>query len=233
MKIAIMQPYFLPYIGYFHLIHASDIFVFYDDVNYINKGWINRNNYLERNKPKKFTIPCEKLTQNKKINEIVVRSDLKMITNILKSLELNYKKAPYFKESFDLIRSCFLYKSTNLAEFASNSVKQISKYLGLNRQFKYSSADFYDTQNLNKADRLIEIAKRASVKNYINAIGGRELYSKEYFKRAGINLSFLESEYISYKQFDEEFVPWLSIIDVIMFNSVKEVNKLILNYKII
>jgi len=233
MKIAIMQPYLFPYLGYFQLIKAVDIFVFYDDVNYINRGWINRNRILSNGKELLFTLPLKEASQNKLINEINSDISEKWKTKFFKTLHLSYSKAPYFKEVYDLIKSCLDCSNGNISSIAITSIINASNYLNLNTSFEVSSDKYADSKGLDRAHRLIEICKRNKVTTYINAIGGSDLYEKGYFNENKIELSFIKPKEIKYKQFKNDFVPWLSIIDVLMFNSVEQVNEMLDQYELL
>jgi hypothetical protein len=233
MKIAIMQPYLFPYVSYFQLVNSVDEFVFYDDVNFIVKGWINKNRILLNNTDFTFTVPCLKISQNKLINEIFFEQNTKEYRNIIKSIELAYKKAPNFDQVFPLVLNILNEPINNISDLAMNSVTKISRFLELNTRFKISSVDFSITKGLPKADRLIEISKLSSGEDYINAIGGQELYDKEYFRERKINLNFIKSKEIIYSQFNNEFISGLSIIDVLMFNSIEEIKLLLDKYELV
>ena len=232
MSIVIMQPYVFPYIGYFQLIHAADVFVFYDDVNYINKGWINRNRILLNGKDQLFTIPCKEASQNKLIKDIEVLHDEKGGQKLLATMQVAYKKAPFYNEVYPVIEQTIRIKEgATIADLSINSVVNICQYLGLKKVFKRSSEE-YSNRELKKADRLIDICHKEGIVHYINASGGREIYTKEYYKEQGIDIDFLMPEKVEYTQFGNEFVPWLSMIDVLMFNSVEEIKERILpSYK--
>lgn len=215
MRAAIMQPYFFPYIGYFQLIHAVDKFVIYDDVKYIKQGWINRNRILERGKPTYFTLHMQGASSNKLISEISVGYNAE---KLIKTLQHNYKKAPFFQTTIPLIESILYDKEKNLALFLANSLRAVCKYLMIDTEIMLSSQIKKDA-SLKKGKRLIDICKTIGCDVYINTIGGRLLYQTDEFWKAGIKLNFLKPCQISYCQFDNEFVPWLSIIDVMMFNA--------------
>ncbi|KUF43407.1 hypothetical protein AS361_10835 [Myroides marinus] len=234
MKIAIMQPYFLPYIGYFQLIKAVDKFVFYDDVNYIKQGWINRNNILLQGKASLFTIPLEKASSFTKINNVKLHPILfdNWKVKFLRSIEQNYRKAPYFSDVYQLIRSILEVNSDRIGVLAKDSVITVSKYLQLETEFVYSS-DFYMNNELSGKFRVISICAKENALVYINPIGGQELYNKEDFLSQGLDLYFIQSKKQIYQQFKEEFVPWLSIIDILMFNSVEEVQLMLNEYNLI
>lgn len=234
IKIAIMQPYVFPYIGYFQLINAVDTFVFYDDVNFIKKGFINRNNILVNGIKNRFTIPCKAISQNKRIHEIKLDFDLEAKAKFLKTLTLAYSKAPFFNDVFPLI-SNFITEtaSQSISEFAIESVKLVSNYLGLEKKWVLSSNSHSDSIEMSKEKRIIYIAQKEKASVYINPIGGIELYNKSDFSIHNIELHFLKSKPIRYKQFNNDFVPWLSIIDVLMFNNKSDIKKFISSYILI
>lgn len=229
MKVAIMQPYLFPYIGYWQLISAVDMFVIYDDVNFIKKGYINRNNILVNKKPYRFTLELLGASQNKLINEIEIGING---GKILKTIEMAYKKAPFFKNVFPVIEEILNQEEKNLAKFIGYSLIKISKFLGIDKKFIYSSG-IEKNYTLKGQDKIIDICKRLNAKIYINPIGGQELYSKEIFKANNIDLFFLKPIIVEYKQFDNEFIPYLSIIDVMMFNSVNEIKNMLKSYELI
>ena len=218
-RVAIMQPYIFPYIGYFHLIHASSIFVFYDDVTYIKGGWINRNRIINQNQALLFTIPVSKISSYKLINETSPEIDTKWNSKFHKQLVQSYKKAPFFKNGIEPIMSVFSKQYVDITDLAIESISVIYSYLGIEFTYTKSSGSFPETRGMEKADRLIAITKTLECKNYVNAIGGKELYSKKHFLNEGINLSFVKSNPIEYPQYSDYFVPLLSIIDIIMFCS--------------
>ncbi|KAA3621336.1 MAG: hypothetical protein DWP94_10615 [Flavobacterium sp.] len=234
MKLAIMQPYFFPYIGYFQLIHAVDKFIFYDDVNFIKKGWINRNNILINDSAFLFSIPCKNISQNKLINEVDLFFDSNEKERFLRRIELAYKKADEFDNFFPVLENFILNDSSvKISELAINSVILVCEYLKLDVKFEYSSGTHSDSISFEKEKRIQHIVNKEAADIYINPIGGKELYSKEDFESKGLTLQFIESENIKYKQYHTSFVPWLSIIDVLMFNDIKESNKFIRQYKLI
>lgn len=229
MTIAIMQPYLFPYIGYWQLINAVDTFVIYDDVNYINKGYINRNSILSNGKSQQFTLELIGASQNKLINEIEVGNNLK---KLLKTIEMSYKKAPYFDNIFLIIEDIFNQEEKNLAKFIGYSLQKIANYLDIDTKFIYSSHIEKDN-TLKAQDKIIDICKKLEARVYINSIGGQELYNKEKFKEENIKLNFLKTQFIEYKQFKNDFVPSLSIIDILMFNSKDEIKNMLNRYELV
>jgi len=223
-----MQPYLFPYIGYWQLINSVDTFVIFDDVNYIKKGYINRNSILMNNQAHLITFELIGASQNKLINEIEIGNNRK---KILKSIERTYAKAPYFENTFNIISEILNNDEKNLAKFIGYSLEKISNYLSIGTKFIYSS-DLKNDKSLKGQDKILDICKGLEADTYINAIGGKELYQKDSFKYEGVKLQFLETQITQYTQFNESFVPYLSIIDILMFNSIEEVKKMLLDFKL-
>jgi len=228
-----MQPYIFPYIGYFQLINAVDKFIFYDDVNFIKRGWINRNRILLNGKDTLVTIPLIKASQNKLINEISLFSDEKMKENLISKIENAYKKAPYYDEVISLIRKIINADISNIGNYAANSIISVSNYLEINTKFYFSSIQSPESKGMYKADRLIHICKKFGEDQYINTIGGQELYTKKYFDNNQIDLSFIKTLDFEYKQFNHQFIPFLSVIDVLMFNSKNNTKEMLTKYQLV
>lgn len=229
MTIAIMQPYFLPYIGYWQLINAVNLFVIFDDVSFINKSFINHNNILINCKKQQFTLELIKASQNKIINTIMIGNNQE---KLLKTIKMAYQKAPYFINIFPIIEKILLQEEKNLSKFIGFSLEEISTYLGMDTQFIYSS-DVNKNNDLKAQNKIIEICKKLKATNYINPIGGQELYNKKVFEYENITLNFLKTDFIEYKQFKNEFIPYLSIIDILMFNSIDKIKNMLEKYTLI
>lgn len=232
MKLAIMQPYFLPYIGYYQLIAAVDQFIIYDNIKYTKKGWINRNRMLMNDKDLMFSLPLKSDSDYLHVCErkLAVNFDRK---SLLKQFEEAYRRAPYFEQIYPLLKQIIMFDDTNLFRFIHYSVIKICEYLGITTKIKISSEIDID-HNLKSQDKVIALCKAIDANIYVNAIGGIELYSKEKFQESSIELEFIKSKLLEYHQFGDEFVPWLSIIDVMMFNSLNVVKSLVTtNYELI
>jgi len=233
MKLGIMQPYLFPYIGYFQLINVVDKFVVYDDIKYTKKGWINRNRILVNGKDQLFTLPLKKdsdfldVCQRKLADNFGVER-----RKILNRIDAAYRKAPYFEEVFSIISDCMLYDEKNLFNFIYYSIKKVTDYLGIETKLVISS-EIGMKERLKGEARVISICKKLGANHYINAIGGVELYNKDNFLKENIKLNFIKSDIIEYKQFDNAFIPSLSIIDVMMFNSREEIAKMLNSYTLI
>lgn len=223
MKLGIMQPYFLPYIGYWQLLNAVDKYVIYDDVNFIKGGWINRNRILQNGSAAYINIPMIGASSFKKINEIQINRHPRLIEKLLKTVAQNYSKAPEFKTVMPLFVSILEYREDNLAKFLINSIRRVCEYLQIHTEIVISSS-LNKNNSLHGKDKVINICNHLGATEYINAIGGRELYDRDEFAQHGVALSFLETENISYKQCGTCFTPGLSILDVMMFNSREEIS---------
>lgn len=233
MKIAVMQPYLFPYIGYWQLINAVDKFVLLDDVNYITRGFINRNTILLNGKPYRFTIPINKASQNRLIKDTQFRFDRKEKEKFLRQISGAYRKSPYYQNIMPLIENIVFFDEDDVTSYIQNSIEVIKKYLEIDNEI-YRSSWINKNETLRAQDRIIEICKKEQADIYINPSGGRKLYDHESYEREGIKLFFLDSktENIIYKQGECEFQPNLSIIDILMFNDVYTIRKFLNQYEL-
>ena len=232
MKLGIMQPYFFPYIGYWQLLNAVDTYVIYDDVNYIKGGWINRNRILAGGAPHYLNLPLAGASPNKKIHEIEVNKNDRLLGKGLQTIRYNYGKAPYFKDVYPVLEAAFSCGETNLAGFITESLKFVCSYLGIGTKMVISSA-LHKNNELKGQEKVLEICRILGADTYLNAIGGKELYSGDEFKRHGITLYFLKTGDIWYEQFGHPFQGNLSIIDVMMFNPVERVREMLTQYDLV
>lgn len=231
-KLAIVQPYLFPYIGYFQLINAVDKFVVYDDVAFIKQGWINRNNILVNGSPFLFTIPIRNISSYSLIRETEVSYDIDWKSKLFKTIQESYRKAPYFKTGFQIIENTFANDEQYISKIAIKSILEIVKYLGLQTDLKESSTSYLNSE-LSSQERVIDICKKELASQYINPIGGKELYSKDVFRSQGIQLNFIKTQPVKYKQFKNSFISSLSIIDILMFNSPAEINTMLQAYELL
>lgn len=224
-----MQPYVFPYIGYIQLVAAVDKFVFYDDVSFIKQGWINRNNILLGGKAHLFTVPLEKassfnLIKDTKLNQKFYPTWSK---KFIMTLEQNYKKAPHYNAVMPMVKEVFFAENETISELAIQSVISTINYLGLKTEIVKSST-IYNNTHLNGQDRVLDICRKEHAKHYINPIGGQVLYSKDTFLEQNLKLNFIKSIPLSYEQNESnDFVPFLSIIDTLMFNSPEQISKML------
>lgn len=227
MKLAIMQPYFFPYIGYFQLIAAVDLFIVYDNIKYTKKGWINRNRMLQNGKPVTFSLPLKGDSDFLDIQERELAETFNR-KKLLNQFSAAYRRAPYFAETFPLIEKIVLNKQTNLFQYVHNSIVSTCKHLDITTEIKASSGVAID-HSLKNQDKVIAFCEQVGAITYVNAIGGKDLYSVETFREKGIGLKFIQSKPFEYTQFGDAFVPWLSIIDVLMLNPLQTIRACISN----
>ena len=229
MKLGIMQPYFMPYIGYWQLMAAVDTYVVYDDVNYIKGGWVARNNILLNGQKHMFTITLNGASPNKLFNEITIKDDFKKFSRLIESA---YRKAPYYAEVSALLNKIYNYGDKSLGTFMMNSFQVVLDYLEIDTKLVLSSTIEKDN-SLRGKEKVKHICHLLGADTYYNAIGGQELYDKNDFKADGINLHFVNTELVPYPQFRNDFIPGLSIIDVLMFNSPMETKKMLNAYTLL
>jgi len=233
MTAVIMQPYFLPYIGYFQMMKCADVFVVYDNIQFSKGGWINRNRILSNGKDVFITLPLKKDSDYLDIRERSLSDTFQTEReSILRRIEGSYKKAPHFKNVFPIAEEILRYNDANLFKFLINSIKTINDYLMIDTKIIISSSLDMD-HSLKSEERVIETCKTLDADNYINPIGGLELYSKDRFNDAGINLTFLKTSDFIYNQFENIFIPYLSILDVMMFNDCDRIHEMLNKYSLL
>lgn len=219
-----MQPYFMPYIGYWQLINAVDVFIILDDVNYIKKGWINRNRILINGQEGYFVLPIVKASQNKKINELEIFNPQVSKEELWKKVELSYKKSKEYLNISDIVKDIILFEEVNIGGYIENSIKEMCRILNIKTEILVSSRIVKDN-SLKAQDRIIEICQKMGGDYYINPIGGKELYNAESFDSRGIKLNFLRTGQIDYNQNETEFHANLSLIDVLFWNDIELIQK--------
>lgn len=228
MKLAVMQPYLFPYIGYFQLIYAADLFLIYDDVSFIKQGYINRNSILSPSGITRFTVPVPGASSNKLIAGLQFTPD---VTKVLKTIEQSYSKAPYFESVFPLIRQILENEDRFISSVCMKSYQAIFSYLGIDKKIKKTSEISYDRTE-SARDRLIALCHKFEADCYINSPGGRSLYTKVDFAEQGVELKFIELLPMEYDQDGDDFIPNLSIIDVLMRCPPEEVVTLMAKYEL-
>lgn len=233
MKLAIMQPYLFPYIGYWQLIHAVDKFVVFDDVNYITRGYINRNSILLNDKPYRFTIPIKKASQNKLIRETKLNFDMREKTKFLNLLCSAYRRSPNYNAVMPIIRRIIMNPQEDLTQYILGSLNEICGYLQISTELLISS-QIDKRKDLHGEERIIAICKNLRADTYINACGGRKLYNRENFRKENIDLYFLDmiEEHIQYNQGGREFISNLSILDVLFYNDKERVQMFLDEYEL-
>ena len=213
---AIMQPYFFPYIGYWQLIYAADTFVIYDDVKYFKKGFKNRNYIYSNGERQRLTLELKGASQNKNINEITIGTNK---NKLLKQIDYAYKKTDNYHEVIGIVKNCLETSETCLSQYLSRSISSVCDYLGIKTKILKSSMLDND-KSRSGSEKIIEICELVGAERYINPEGGKDLYNREAFQSKNIDLKFLKSNQIPYKQLSTEFIPNLSVLDI-MFNASK------------
>lgn len=232
MKLAIMQPYFFPYIGYFQLMAAVDRWVTHDDVNFMRQSWINRNQILVSCKAFMFSLPLEHSSSFRAIHETCLASDGgRSRQKLFKTIEQSYRKAPHFHQVYDLIKGVFARSVENMGQLAYDSVCAVARYLDLSVEIVPTSRH-YENGHLKGEERVLDICRREAATEYFNLPGGKALYNRKTFAEAGVTLNFIQPVQLPYRQYDCAFVPWLSIIDVMMFNGPDTVRSMLNQYEV-
>jgi hypothetical protein len=233
MKIAIMQPYFLPYIGYFQLLNSVDKFVIYDNIQFTKKGWIHRNRMLLNGTDEYLTLPLKKASDFLNVNERELSDSFEVDKHkMLRKIKELYSKSPQYDTVHPIIESIFSNNDKNLFNFILNSINKINNYLDIQTEIVISSS-IPINHDLKSEVKVIAICKALKATKYINAIGGLDLYTKSTFQENEIDLNFIKSRPIEYLQYDKKFVPWLSILDVLYFNSKEQTKEYLQQYTMI
>jgi len=231
-RVAIMQPYLFPYMGYFQLIAAVDTFVLYDDVQFMSPGWINRNRILVNAQAQMFTLPVKSAHLAQRINERVFASNFSFEkAKFLRKIAHSYSRAPFYKTVLPLIERILACTDNNVARFIEHSVRTLCEYLHIETPILISSELAIDTGE-GAQSRVIAIVKRVGGDVYINPYGGIDLYDPVVFAQNGIALNFLRMDDVQYRQYGDAFVPFLSIIDVLMFNLPTDVREILTHYSL-
>lgn len=235
MKLAIMQPYFFPYIGYFQLIKAVDRFIIFDDVQYIERGWIHRNRILLNGEPTYINLPIKKAPRDTLINqrELAAHEMARYKDKTLAQLRMTYKKMPYFEQVTHLVDAVLSYPETNIALFLANSLRMVCDYLAIDTPMTSSSSIALPDNSVRAQERIISLCKVLQADQYINSIGGQALYRGADFVQENIKLQFIKCNDIVYQQPAPIFVPHLSIIDVMMCNSLDDIRQMLNNYQLV
>jgi len=227
-KVGIMQPYLFPYLGYFQLINLVDNFLLYDDVQYIKRGWINRNNILVGEKRHRITFPVRGASTTKKINEVEIILDFHKIEKTIKHA---YSGADYLGQTLGCLDKIFTNEQTNIVDFIEHSLSVLCSYLSIDTNIARSS-DLGIDEEFSGQDRIIKLCNKLEADMYVNPEGGKKLYSASEFENNNIELRFLSSNLPAYTQPVDGFIPGLSIIDIMMHNSPEKINKMLEDYEL-
>jgi hypothetical protein len=230
--IAVMQPYLFPYLGYFQLIAAADVFVLGDDLQYIRSGWVNRNRILHHHEAKLITFPLKKDRFQLPINQRQLCDNFnEEAERLIKLITYCYIKAPYFSQVMPLIERLIRFPQTNIALYTEHAIREMCAYLHIVTPIMRGS-DLILGKPADKQERIIRIAHTFEATTFINPEGGSVLYDRDHFARNGLLLRFFRMDPVVYRQFRQPFVANLSIIDVLMFNCVEQVQQLLTCYSL-
>jgi hypothetical protein len=231
MTLGIMQPYFLPYIGYWQLLAAVDRFVVYDNIKYTKQGWINRNRFLRHGTDAFFTLPLKKASDFLDIRDRVIADNFHP-RSVLNPLGEAYRHAPFFEDVFPVVDAIVSNAARNLFDYVYDTIHGIASYLDIGTPLIVSSTIPID-HGLKADQKVLAICGAFGATTYVNSIGGRELYSVDAFAARGVELKFLQPRPLVYRQFTEPFVPNLSLVDVMMFNSRDAVKAMLREYDLV
>ncbi|MEA5527950.1 WbqC family protein [Nodularia spumigena] len=232
MPIAVMQPYFLPYIGYFQLMATVDKFVLLDDVNYINRGWINRNRICINQQPHWFTVPLVKASQNRLISDLEIQSNSDWKSKLDKTIINNYRKTPFFADVYPIFEQIINFSNLSLSAFLYHSLKLIADYLSIKTTIIPTSS-VYSKENLKGQDRIIDICVKETADSYFNLPGGKKLYDRDLFRNNNIDLYFIEPVLKNIKlSYGANEGPVLSMLDLMMWNHANEIKQALTVYQL-
>lgn len=224
-----MQPYLFPYLGYYQLVHSCDRFVLYDDVTFIKQGYINRNSILANGRALRFTLPVPGASSNKRIGDLRFSEQT---GKVIKTIQQAYSKAPFFDAVYPLVERVIEYANRDIAALCGRGISEVFEYLGLHKEILRSSELDYD-RSASAEHKIIQICRALGSRSYINSIGGKKLYTKAFFAAQGCELSFIQMKAVEYDQDTPDFVPNLSIIDVLMRCSKDEIRELLNSYVLV
>lgn len=225
MRVAIMQPYFLPYIGYFQLIASADLFIVYDNIKYTKKGWINRNRMTQNGRDVLFSLPLKRDSDSLSVCDREIAAEFDS-DKLLRQFSSAYRGAPYVNQTLPLIEEIIKHADKNLFQFVHHSIVRVCSHLGIKTPIKKSS-EIHINHELKNQDKVLALCSEVGATTYINSIGGIELYSAAAFHSNNIDLRFIRSRPFEYPQLGSGFVPWLSIVDVLMLNPLERIRQAI------
>lgn len=231
MRVAVMQPYIFPYLGYFQLLDAVDRFVVLDDATFIRRGWINRNRILLDGEPHLFTVPLDRASPNRRICDIGL-ADEPWRAKLRKKLAAAYASAPHRDETLALLERVIDEPAESIGDLARRSLQEIASQLRLETEF-VPTARVYANDHLKAQERILDICRQAAARVYVNPPGGRDLYHDDDFASSGVELRFLEPELSEYDQRVSSFQPGLSVLDALMWNGAEGTRALLSGYRVL
>lgn len=232
MRVALMQPYFFPYIGYFQLMAACDLFVVHDDVQYIKGGWINRNRILVNEAPDWITLPVAAAAHTLPIRDRNFLRHDRSAARLPARIASAYRGAPFVARTMALVQEVLSFPESSVAAFNTNLLRRVAAHMGITTPIALSSQLAKDDSLAGEA-RVLDICQLTGASSYVNAIGGRALYSQQAFSQRHMDLVFLSCKAAPYRQFGTEHTPFLSVIDVLMFNDLSDVQRMLTEYQLL
>jgi hypothetical protein len=230
--IAVMQPYLFPYLGYFQLIAAADVFVLGDDLQYVRSGWVNRNRILHNDEARLITFPLKKDRFELQINQRQLCDHFSdEAERLIRLLTESYEQAPYFAQVMPLVERLIRFPQQNIALYAEHAIREMCAYLHIVTPIMRSS-DLILGNPLDKQERIIRIAHTFEATTFITPEGGSVVYDRDHFARNRLLVRFFRMTPVEYRQFRQPFVANLSIIDVLMFNCVEQVQRMLAEYQL-
>lgn len=224
-----MQPYFFPYIGYWQLMEKVDQWIIFDDIQFINKGWINRNRILHPNIEKDWqyiTLPLAKKNQKDKICEISIDNQKNWFDEMLGKMSHYAKKTSYYNSTVDLFKQCVDEDGIYLSDLLIKTIHVIAKVLNIKAKIRVQSEMKLNLKEVDHPGQwALRICEIIGAKEYINPISGQKLFNKDEYRSSGIELRFFQTEEHVYNQKRNKFVPKLSIIDSLMWESIDNLIK--------
>ena len=229
-----MQPYFLPYLGYYSLIKYSAQWIVFDPVQFIRHGWIERNRILKPAEGWQYiSVPLQKYNRDTLIKDIRIRKEEDWQNKILRQVE-HYKKAPFYQQVISLLDESFRIDTDSISVLDAHMLKATCNYLNIPFNYQIFSEMNLDIEPVSDAgDWALQISKALKATQYVNPPGGMELFSREKFEEAGVDLVFLKTNLSEYPQRRKVFESGLSILDVMMFNSAEEINVMLDDFQLI
>ncbi|MBP7652082.1 WbqC family protein [Candidatus Dependentiae bacterium] len=215
-RIVILQPAYIPWLGYFEQLDMADVFIFLDHVQYTKRCWYNRNYITDKQGNKiLLTIPLQNIHRNTSIEFTELNEEHNdWICRHLKTVKHNYCKTRYFDEVYSLFEKELNNNYKYLGELTISIIERISEYLGYNTQL-YKSSDF--EFNNKKEYLMLEICRKFSADVLLTGESGKDLYDYDFFISNGIKVEYQKYKHPVYQQQHKNFVPYLSVIDL-LFN---------------
>jgi hypothetical protein len=225
MRIALMQPYFFPYLGHFDLLNMVDEWIVFDTAQYMRSHWMNRNRILHPAGGWEYiTVPVRKHPTNTPGHQVEIAMAIDWRNRILRKLQHYRNKAPYYQDVMDFVEECFADVGPNLSETNIRILEKTRTRLGIKTPMRVlSRMDLRLEPVLGPGDWGFEISRLLGAREYVNPAGGAALFDRDQFEKHGIKLTIQNFSNIAYDCRPYRFEPGLSIIDVMMWNRPEQI----------